>query len=125
MFDKNGQIVYIDEAKKEEIKKKIVSDSFAVKAYRTILIAYADYTEEEYRRYMSQNNNFEKPSDREALEKNLTMIGIFGIQDPLRDEVVRSVRICHKAGINVRMVTGDNIDTAKAIAIEAGILTRD
>jgi Ca2+-transporting ATPase len=102
-----------------------VSDSFAVKAYRTILIAYADYTEEEYRRYMSQNNNFEKPSDREALEKNLTMIGIFGIQDPLRDEVVRSVRICHKAGINVRMVTGDNIDTAKAIAIEAGILTRD
>jgi len=43
----------------------------------------------------------------------------------LRDEVVRSVRICHKAGINVRMVTGDNIDTAKAIAIEAGILTRD
>ncbi len=125
MFDKNGQIVYIDEAKKEEIKKKIVSDSFAVKAYRTILIAYADYTEEEYRRYMSQNNNFEKPSDREALEKNLTMIGIFGIQDPLRDEVVRSVRICHKAGINVRMVTGDNIDTARAIAIEAGILTRD
>ena len=72
---------------------------------------------------MSQNNNFEKPSDREALEKNLTMIGIFGIQDPLRDEVVRSVRICHKAGINVRMVTGDNIDTAKAIALEAGILT--
>jgi hypothetical protein len=48
MFDKQGQIVYIDEAKKEEIKKKIVSDSFAVKAYRTLLIAYADYTEEEY-----------------------------------------------------------------------------
>jgi magnesium-transporting ATPase (P-type) len=38
---------------------------------------------------------------------------------------VRSVRICHKAGINVRMVTGDNIDTAKAIALEAGILTKD
>lgn len=74
---------------------------------------------------MSQNNNFEKESDREALEKNLTLIGIYALQDPLRDEVVRSVRICHKAGINVRMVTGDNIDTARAIAIEAGILTRD
>jgi len=35
------------------------------------------------------------------------------------------VRICHKAGINIRMVTGDNIDTAKAIALEAGILRRD
>ena len=48
MFDKQGQVVYIDEAKKEEIKKKIVCDSFAVKAYRTLLIAYADYTQEEY-----------------------------------------------------------------------------
>lgn len=125
MFDKKGQVVYIDEAKKNDIMKKIVAESFAVKAYRTLLIAYADYTEEELKRIQQANNNFEKEADREALEKNLTLIGIYALQDPLRDEVVRSVRICHKAGINVRMVTGDNIDTAKAIAIEAGILTKD
>ena len=125
MFDRNGQVVFIDEAKKQEIMKKIVAETFAVKAYRTLLIAYADYTEEEYLRLKQQNNNFEKEGDREALEKNLTLIGIYALQDPLRDEVVRSVRICHKAGINVRMVTGDNIDTAKAIALEAGILTKD
>ena len=52
MFDKQGQIVYIDEAKKQEIMKKIVTDRFAVKTYRTLLIAYADYTDEEYKRYM-------------------------------------------------------------------------
>ena len=125
MFDKKGQVVYIDEAKKNDIMKKIVAESFAVKAYRTLLIAYADYTEEELKRLQQANNNFEKEADREALEKNLTLIGISALQDPLRDEVVRSVRICHKAGINVRMVTGDNIDTAKAIAIEAGILKKD
>ncbi len=44
MFDKSGQVVYIDEAKKQEIMKKIVADTFAVKAYRTLLIAYADYS---------------------------------------------------------------------------------
>jgi magnesium-transporting ATPase (P-type) len=125
MFDRNGQVVFIDEAKKAEIMRKIVGDTFAVKAYRTLLIAYADYTEEEYQRLKAQNNNFEKEGDREALERNLTLIGIYALQDPLRDEVVRSVRICHKAGINVRMVTGDNIDTARAIALEAGILTKD
>jgi Ca2+ transporting ATPase len=43
--------------------------------------------------------------------------------DPLRDEIVDSVQKCKSAGINIRMVTGDNIDTAKAIAIEAGIIT--
>jgi len=57
-----------------------------------------------------------------ALETNLILIGIYALQDPLRDEIIPSVKICHRAGINIRMVTGDNIDTAKAIALEAGIL---
>lgn len=52
------------------------------------------------------------------------MVGIFGLKDPLRDGIRDSVLKCHKAGINVRMVTGDNIDTAKAISVEAGIITQ-
>jgi magnesium-transporting ATPase (P-type) len=55
----------------------------------------------------------------------LTVIGIYGLADPLRPEIVQSVIDCHKAGITIRMVTGDNLDTAKAIAIEAGILTEN
>ena len=43
----------------------------------------------------------------------------------MRDEIVDSVRKCRNAGINTRMVTGDNLDTAKAIAIEAGIVSRE
>jgi magnesium-transporting ATPase (P-type) len=69
-----------------------------------------------------QNNGFKKEEDREILEAGLTIIGIYALMDPLRDEIVDSVRICHKAGINVRMVTGDNLDTAKAISLNAGIL---
>jgi magnesium-transporting ATPase (P-type) len=53
----------------------------------------------------------------------LTLLGIFALQDPLRPEIVESVKKCHTAGINVRMVTGDNLDTAKAIAIEAGLVS--
>jgi Ca2+ transporting ATPase len=122
MYDKNGRIIALDEAKKKEITKKIITDTFAVKAYRTLLIAHADYSWDEYLRLKEANNNFAAEKDREVLEQNLTLIGIYAIQDPLRDEVVQSVRICHRAGINIRMVTGDNIDTAKAIALEAGIL---
>jgi P-type E1-E2 ATPase len=51
-------------------------------------------------------------------------IGIMGLIDPLRDEIIESVKQCKEAGINIRMVTGDNIDTAKAIAINAGIVSR-
>ena len=51
------------------------------------------------------------------------MIGIVGLQDPLRPEIPEAVNVCHRAGINVRMVTGDNLDTAIAIARKANILT--
>lgn len=52
------------------------------------------------------------------------MLAIVGIKDPLRDEIPLAVELCHTAGITVRMVTGDNIQTAIAIAKEAGILSR-
>ncbi|KAJ8323082.1 plasma membrane calcium [Batrachochytrium dendrobatidis] len=58
-------------------------------------------------------------------DSNLILIGIFGIQDPLRPEVPAAVASCQSAGIVVRMVTGDNIQTARAIARGCGILTAD
>jgi Ca2+-transporting ATPase len=53
----------------------------------------------------------------------MTLIGIVAIEDPLRPEVPKAVLDCQKAGIIVRMVTGDNLLTAKAIAAKCGILT--
>ncbi|MDD4137476.1 MAG: calcium-translocating P-type ATPase, PMCA-type [Methanoregula sp.] len=55
-------------------------------------------------------------------ETALTWDGFVGIRDPLRDHIGDSVATCQQAGIRVRMVTGDNPETARAIAQEAGIL---
>ena len=51
------------------------------------------------------------------------MLGIFGIIDPLREGVRAAVETCDLAGVTVVMCTGDNIDTAKAISKNAGIVT--
>lgn len=59
----------------------------------------------------------------EALERGLTFIGLEGMTDPVRPEVKAAVERCHAAGITVVMITGDNIDTATAIARELNILT--
>lgn len=48
-----------------------------------------------------------------------------GIKDPLRDGIQDAVRQCNEGGVTVRMVTGDNKQTAIAIAKEAGILSAD
>jgi Ca2+ transporting ATPase len=58
-------------------------------------------------------------------ETQLTLIGALGIEDPLRKEVPPAIQRCYTAGIDVRMVTGDNIKTAIAIAKGAGILREE
>ena len=55
-------------------------------------------------------------------ECGLTFLCVLGIEDPLRDEVPGAIQKCYAAGIDVRMVTGDNIETAIAIAAQCGIL---
>merc|ERR1719450_835076 len=63
--------------------------------------------------------------DREKVESNLTFQGLIGIYDPPREETAGSVKLCHRASINVHMLTGDHPGTAKAIAQEVGILPRN
>lgn len=64
---------------------------FANQAYRTILVAYNDMSKREFDHIKAQNNNFAKEDDRVVLEQNLTAVGIFGLQDPLRDTVYDSI----------------------------------
>lgn len=62
------------------------------------------------------------PSLRTEAENALTFIGFIAMIDPLRDDIVESVGLCHKAGIRVLMITGDHPITAGAIGIQAGII---
>jgi Ca2+-transporting ATPase len=61
--------------------------------------------------------------DSANLDQKMTAMAIVGIKDPVRVEVPDAVTKCQKAGVTVRMVTGDNIHTARHIARECGILT--
>jgi len=80
-------------------------------------------TMQEFEDLKAANNGFAKPEDRNCLEQDLVALGIFGIQDPLRDTIVPSVIEVKAAGIKVIMCTGDNIDTATAISKNAGIIS--
>jgi magnesium-transporting ATPase (P-type) len=65
---------------------------FANEAFRTILVCYRDMSMDEYNALMEENNGFEKDEDRKCLESGLTAIGIYGIQDPLRDGIIESIK---------------------------------
>jgi Ca2+-transporting ATPase len=63
-------------------------------------------------------------SQREALERDLVYVGFVAIRDPLREDVKEAVVQCRRAGIEVKMITGDNVETARAIGREIGLLDR-
>jgi magnesium-transporting ATPase (P-type) len=111
----DGTQVPMDARSMEDIQQTIVN--MAKLTLRTICIAYRDYAEGELPENLS---SLEQPPD-----DDLVCCAIFGIMDPLRPDVTESVEACRKAGVMVRMVTGDNIHTAKAIAKQCGILTAD
>lgn len=99
---------------------ELVIDSYASRSLRTIGLLYRDFEQWPPKGVPMQEHDprlvvFEK------VFKEMTFLGIVGIQDPLREGVADAVRDCQKAGVFVRMVTGDNMLTAKAIARECGI----
>ena len=58
----------------------------------------------------------------EEAEKNLIFVGLQGMIDPPRPEVRQAIKECREAGIKTIMITGDHVITAKAIAVQLGIL---
>jgi Ca2+-transporting ATPase len=61
---------------------------------------------------------------REAFDQGLIYTGFVAIRDPLREDVKDAVAECRRAGIEVKMITGDNVETARAIASEVGLLDK-
>ncbi|XP_077947952.1 plasma membrane calcium-transporting ATPase 2 isoform X1 [Gasterosteus aculeatus] len=96
---------------KDEMVKKVI-EPMACEGLRTICVAYRDFSGDP------------EPSwdDESSILNDLTAICVVGIEDPVRPEVPDAIKKCQRAGITVRMVTGDNINTARAIAIKCGII---
>jgi Ca2+-transporting ATPase len=62
---------------------------------------------------------------QDTLESGLVFVGVAAIRDPLREDVKAAVEECRQAGIEVKMITGDNVETARAIAWEVGLIAAD
>lgn len=109
-YYENGEKQPLTDNKKREILRENMS--MAKDALRVLAICYKD--SETYVDINSTN-----------IEKNLTFLGMVGMIDPPREETYDAVMKCKKAGIKPVMITGDHIETAKAIGKKIGILRKD
>nr|CDS22742.1 plasma membrane calcium transporting ATPase 2 [Echinococcus granulosus] len=112
ILDASGEPVPFSPADQERLTQEVI-EVMAGDGLRTIGLAYRRFNASE------GEPNWD---DEDTVINNLTCIGIVGIEDPVRPEVPPAIRQCQNAGITVRMVTGDNVNTARSIATKCGIL---
>lgn len=105
-----GKTEPLSEAGRSQVLKNV--EAMAGRGLRTLLICYVDV----------EHSNDDEAFWSCAPEQNMILVGVVGIKDPVRPETAEAVRLLKGAGVTVRMVTGDNVLTAKFIAKEAGIL---
>uniref|UniRef100_A0A8C6Q7V6 Calcium-transporting ATPase n=1 Tax=Nothobranchius furzeri TaxID=105023 RepID=A0A8C6Q7V6_NOTFU len=112
ILDAHGQPRIFKPKDREEMVCKVI-EPMACEGLRTICVAYRDFP--------AEAGEPDWDNENEILS-GLTCIAVVGIEDPVRPEVPEAITKCQCAGITVRMVTGDNINTARAIAAKCGIL---
>ena len=104
---------------------RTVVEPMALDGLRTICVAYRDFMPESSRTndinttFYSQVPDWDNESE---ILKEFTCLCLVGIEDPVRPEVPDAIRKCQTSGVVVRMITGDNINTATSIALKCGII---
>ncbi|XDV49366.1 hypothetical protein PO909_018634 [Leuciscus waleckii] len=109
---RDGEVRAFKPRDKDEMVKKVI-EPMACEGLRTICIAYRELPADPMPDWDNETD----------IVSNLICITVVGIEDPVRPEVPDAIKKCQQAGITVRMVTGDNINTARAIAVKCGIIS--
>ena len=132
--DMEDPIKFSDELRKQfkeriyglDLKQKKIEeeeeedDSFY--PYRCIAYAYKDIDSDKWEEMQQQHNNFENHGDRQLINQDLTLVVVFALEDQVRKDVKKSIEKLHEMTIDVRMISGDHLVTAKSTAIKAGII---
>ncbi|PKY08148.1 calcium-translocating P-type ATPase(PMCA-type),putative [Aspergillus campestris IBT 28561] len=125
-MDQEG--IAVDQVSSEDRRAMLDQiESYAGQSLRTIGLVYRDFPKVSSwpPQDMQRMEDDASSADFTDLFREMTWVGVVGIQDPLRPEVPAAIKRCHGAGVQVKMVTGDNIATATAIASSCGIKTEN
>jgi Ca2+-transporting ATPase len=120
IYDGDFEVSPLTPEGKEDLSATI--EDYAQHSLRTIGLLYKDF--EQWPPASGKPLEEDKSmADFESIFHSMIWIGVVGIHDPLRPGVIEAVAQCQQSGVVVRMVTGDNLTTASAIAKDCGILT--
>ncbi|KAK6164625.1 hypothetical protein DH2020_001489 [Rehmannia glutinosa] len=120
-YEVNGEMKRMSDEKRSQLEKII--QGMAASSLRCIAFAYRQMEPGESK--PDEDDDDKSTTTKNLSEKDLTLLGIVGMKDPCRPGGRKAIQSCRAAGVDIKMITGDNIFTAKAIATECGILDPD
>jgi len=106
VMDRHGQMTVLDSAQIEQTVETMAKEGLRVLAFAKKAVDHHQHS-----------------IDHEDIETDLVFLGLQGMIDPPRPEAIAAIHACQTAGIRVKMITGDHIVTARAIAQRMGIQT--
>ncbi|XP_027099055.1 putative calcium-transporting ATPase 13, plasma membrane-type [Coffea eugenioides] len=113
-YNLEGEVTLLDHLERKKFEEII--QGMAASSLRCIAFAHKKITEA---------NDASGEIQQTLEDRNLILLGIVGLKDPCRPGVKKAVEDCQYAGVKIKMITGDNVFTARAIATECGILKPD
>ncbi|XP_050530800.1 plasma membrane calcium-transporting ATPase 2 isoform X3 [Daktulosphaira vitifoliae] len=121
IYGRDGKLEKFTKDMQERLVRNVI-EPMASDGLRTISVAFKDFvpgkTDSPNQVLMDGEPNWDA---EDSIVSDLTCLCVVGIEDPVRPEVPEAIRKCQRAGITVRMVTGDNVNTARSIATKCGI----
>lgn len=132
-FDSQNEAVEFGDELKENLLEDAISTQMAAHGLKVISYAYKEISLQEMNELMC-NYQVESHDFREKLESDLVYLGTFGLRDPIRNDILSTINQIKygrcsgfdeskPAQVNVKLVTGDHMETAKYVALEAGIIS--
>ncbi|KAJ5963049.1 hypothetical protein N7481_013354 [Penicillium waksmanii] len=124
-IDMSKEKVHVESLEKSDRQNIMrTTNQYAQGSLRTIGLVYRDFDVWPPKQAQKFDDD-PSAANFDDVFRDMTWIGVVGIQDPLRPEVLPAIRKCHSAGVQIKMVTGDNVATAIAIASSCGIKTEN
>ncbi len=114
----------LDESEKRRILGEFMEQRMTQLSHRAIAFSYADMPAENFEHLMREmQGEIDDTHEIEALERDQVFLALVGLKDPVRDNIKSVISEAASAGVCVRLISGDNLSTTSAVAVDTGILT--
>lgn len=124
-YDEFG-LTTLEETQQQVLANDVVGQKYCKNGLRCLAFAYKDYNLQTFEELRQSNNQFHTDKDREQVFfQGLTLVSIFAMKDTLRPEVKKAIKLAKAGNIQVRLISGDHIETAINFALQAKIITPD